>query len=164
MFNKIVLIGRLVADPKVQKSQKGNDVVTLRIASSTFVGNNNQETLYINVIVFGPLAEKCKTYLTKGAPVLVDGRLRYRQWETPNGKGSTYEIIANTIRFLPNSKDKQGSDIEKDPLDEIETKPAETKSQKPVAEKESFQSTSDEFNDFDEELKKPEYSEELEPF
>lgn len=115
MFNKVILGGRLVQDPKVRKSIKGNDIVVLRIAASTPMGRDNVETLFINVICFGNLAEKCKTYLKKGSPLLVEGRLRYREWINGDGvKNSLFEVVASSVKFLPGGK----RDSENEVIDE----------------------------------------------
>lgn len=104
MFNKVILAGRLVSDPKTRKSVKGNNVILLRIAVSTPAGKDT-ETLFINVVCFGNIADKCKTYLKKGSPVLVEGRLRSRQWISDSGdKLSIYEVIAGSVKFLPDGR------------------------------------------------------------
>ncbi|MEO7197836.1 MAG: single-stranded DNA-binding protein, partial [Solirubrobacterales bacterium] len=61
-----------------------------------------EEPNYFNVVVFGSQGDNCATYLSKGRPVAVDGRLRWSSWEDKNGGGkrSKVEIVAQTVQFL----------------------------------------------------------------
>jgi len=57
---------------------------------------------FIDVVVFGKQAESCGEYLNKGRPVLVEGRLQYRTWESPEGqKRSKHEVLAERVQFMP---------------------------------------------------------------
>jgi single-strand DNA-binding protein len=65
---------------------------------------------FIDVVVFGKQAESCGEYLSKGQPVLVEGRLRYRTWEGQDGqKRSKHEISAFRVQFMPKGGRAPGS-------------------------------------------------------
>ena len=64
---------------------------------------------YFDVTVWGAQGENCATYLSKGRPVAVEGRLDWREWEAQDGsKRQSVEIIANSVQFL-GSRDEQGA-------------------------------------------------------
>src|SRR5574342_900083 len=98
MFNKIILIGNLTKDPEVRYTPGGTPVATLRLAVTSKYKqgeDTRDDTLFIDVVVFGRQAETCGQYLAKGRPVLVEGRLRERKWESEGTQKSKFEIIAN---------------------------------------------------------------------
>jgi single-strand DNA-binding protein len=65
---------------------------------------------YFDVTVWGAQGENCNTYLQKGRPVAVDGRLEWREWETQDGgKRQAVEIVADSVQFL-GSRDGGGGD------------------------------------------------------
>ena len=104
MFNRVILIGNLTKDPDVRYTPTGTPVTTLRLAVTTKSKQGDEfkdETLFIDSVVFGRQAENCGQYLSKGSPVLVEGRLRERSWETEGQKKYRMEIFTNTVRFLP---------------------------------------------------------------
>jgi single-strand DNA-binding protein len=105
-LNSVQLIGRLVADPELRYTQKGAPVCSFRLASSRRYKNREtgefqEETLFINVVAWRRQAELANDYLKKGSAVLIEGRLRSRQWESPQGeKRSAIEVVAYRIQFL----------------------------------------------------------------
>ena len=105
-LNNGTLIGRLVADPELRYTQKGAPVCDFRIACSQRYKNREsgewqEETLFINVVAWRRQAETANDFLKKGSAVLIEGKLRSRQWETTNGeKRSAIEVVARRIQFL----------------------------------------------------------------
>jgi single-strand DNA-binding protein len=105
-LNSVQIIGRLVADPELRYTQKGAPVCDFRIASSRRyknreTGEQQEETLFINVVAWRRQAELANDFLKKGSAVLIEGRLRSRQWESAQGeKRSAIEIVARRIQFL----------------------------------------------------------------
>src|SRR5208283_5171782 len=90
----------------------GTAVATLRVAATSSVKEKDQwkdETLFINVVLFGKSAENAAQYLTKGSSVLVEGRLRERNWESEGQKKAAMEVIANDIKYVGGKKDSNGS-------------------------------------------------------
>jgi single-strand DNA-binding protein len=105
-LNSVQIIGRLVADPELRYTQKGAPVCDFRIASSRRyknreTGEQQEETLFINIVAWRRQAELANDYLKKGSAVLIEGRVRSRQWESAQGeKRSAIEIVARRIQFL----------------------------------------------------------------
>ncbi len=104
MYNKIILIGNLTKDPELRYTPQGTPVASFRIAVTSKYKQSDEmkeETLFIDNIVFGKQAETCSKYLNKGRSVLVEGRLQERRWESNGVQKSKFEVIAQTVRFLP---------------------------------------------------------------
>ena len=102
--NKVIIVGRLGADPEVKAIGSGSTVARLNIATSeSWVkdGQRQERTEWHRVTVWGKLAEICGKHLSKGRQVYVEGKLQTRQWEDQQGaKRYTTEIVASTVQFL----------------------------------------------------------------
>lgn len=125
-LNKVLMIGNLTRDPELRYVPSGAPVATFGLAvNRTFVtqhGDKKDEVCFVRIVVFGKQAESCSQYLTKGRPVFVEGRLRYRAWEQDGQKRSTLDIVADRVQFLgvpPGGK--QGSVAEEMPESHKET-------------------------------------------
>lgn len=103
-LNKVMLIGRLGADPEIRYTPDGTPVVNFSLATDSPVKRNDQwetETEWHRVVAWRRLAEICNEYLSKGRLVYVEGKLRTRSWEDRDGnKRWTTEIIARDIQIL----------------------------------------------------------------
>jgi single-strand DNA-binding protein len=110
MYNKIILIGNLTRDPELKYTPQGTPVTSFRIAVNSRLSQEKQETLFIDIIAFGRVAETSNEYLTKGSSVLVEGRLHERRWETDGQSRIKYEVLANTVRFL-SKKEKDNKEV-----------------------------------------------------
>ena len=113
MINKVILIGRLGADPEVRYTPDGTMIVNFRIATDESYKNKQGEkvskTEWHRIVVFGKLAEICGNYLGKGRLVFIEGRLQTRTWDDKDGnKRSLTEIIASNMQMLE-SKGQSGS-------------------------------------------------------
>lgn len=104
-FNRVILLGNLTRDPEVRYLPSGTPVATLGLAVNSRVKQGEDwkdDTCFVDVVVFGKQAESCGEYLNKGAAVLVEGRLRYRTWESQDGqKRSKHEVSASRVQFMP---------------------------------------------------------------
>jgi len=105
-LNKVILVGNLTRDPELRYIPSGTAVVTLRIASNTSFkdksGELRKDTCFINIIVWGQMAENCNQYLQKGRSILVEGRLVSRSWKDNEGKTrNVIEIRASRVQFMP---------------------------------------------------------------
>jgi single-strand DNA-binding protein len=103
MFNKIILIGNLTKDPELRYTPQGTPVTSFRLAVNSKYRSGDEmkdDTLFIDVVVWGKQGESCSQYLSKGSPVLVEGRLRERRWESEGQQRSKVEVFAQTVRFL----------------------------------------------------------------
>ncbi|MGO9015311.1 MAG: single-stranded DNA-binding protein [Dissulfurispiraceae bacterium] len=111
MFNRIILIGNLTRDPEVRYTPGGTPVTTISIAVNSKYkqgDDTKEEVLFINAVVFGKQAESCGKFLSKGNPVLVEGRLRERKWESEGVQKSKFEVIARDVRFMPKRDSARG--------------------------------------------------------
>lgn len=103
--NKVILVGRLGADPEIKSVSSGQNVARFNVATSENwtdrEGQKQERTEWHRIVVWGKLADLCGKYLAKGRQVYVEGRLQTRQWEDQQGqKRYTTEIVATTIQFL----------------------------------------------------------------
>jgi single-strand DNA-binding protein len=103
--NKVILIGRLGADPEVRYTSDGKAVANFRIATSVNItgknGEKTEKTEWHRIVAFGKLGEICGEYLSKGKQVYIEGRLQTRSWDDREGaKKWTTEIVATTMQML----------------------------------------------------------------
>ncbi|MEK7848723.1 MAG: single-stranded DNA-binding protein [Chloroflexota bacterium] len=104
-LNKVMLIGNVGNDPEMRFTPNGNPVTSFRLAVNygftTKEGERRQETEWFTVVSWNRLAETCNQFLTRGRRAYVEGRLRSRTWEGPDGQRRFgIEIIANQVLFL----------------------------------------------------------------
>ena len=122
MYHTIIIVGNLGKDPEMRYTPSGQPVTSMNVASSRqYTGSNGQpvkETVWFRVSVWGKMAEPCNTYLKKGSKVLVEGRLTPDQatggprvFTRQDGtNGSSYEVSANTVRFLTSRTESGAAD------------------------------------------------------
>jgi single-strand DNA-binding protein len=103
----VVITGNLTRDPELRHTGGGTAVCELRVAVNSrrkdgTTGEWTDKANYFDVVVWGAQGENCATYLSKGRPVAVEGRLDWREWEAKEGGGKrqAVQIIANTVQFL----------------------------------------------------------------
>ena len=105
-INRVVITGNLTRDPELRATGSGMAVLQLGIAVND--RRKNQQTgewedvpNFFDVVVFGSRGESLSRFLSKGSKVAIEGKLRWRSWETPEGdKRSKVEIIADDIEFM----------------------------------------------------------------
>lgn len=103
--NKVILVGRLGADPEVKTVSSGQTVCRLSVATSENWtdrdGQRQERTEWHRIVVWGRMAEVCGQHLSKGRQLYLEGRLQTRSWEDQQGqKKYTTEIVASTVQFL----------------------------------------------------------------
>lgn len=105
-LNKVMIIGRLGADPEMRYTSSGNPVTSFRVAAGRqwrdASGETRDETEWFSVVAWNKLAEICNQYLTKGSRVYIEGRLQTRSWEDQQSgqTRSRIEVIANDMILL----------------------------------------------------------------
>lgn len=126
MYNRVTLIGRLTEDPELRYTPTGIAVVRFRLAvNRPKRSDGTQEADFIPVSAFRKVAVSVAEYCRKGRLVLVDGSLRQRQYETESGEKRTYyEVLAGTIRFLPDGRRQQEENGEAESTPNSEVAPA----------------------------------------
>ena len=112
--NKVILIGRLGADPEVRYTPSGVAVANFSIATSEEwkdknTGEKKEQTEWHKIVAWRRLGEICGEYLQKGRQVYIEGRLQTRSWEDKEGnKRWTTEILALNMQMLGSPGDSMG--------------------------------------------------------
>ncbi len=110
MYNKVILIGRLTADPELRFTPSGVPVARFTLAVNRPFNNKQgeRETDFIDVVLWRGLAETCANNLKKGYMVAVDGRLQIRSYDDSQGvRRKAAEVVADNVRFLDRGRDSQ---------------------------------------------------------
>lgn len=107
-LNRVFLIGNLTRDPEIRYIPSGKAVADLRMALSrkyrTASGELKEETCYVSVVAWERQAETAGEYLKKGSAIMVEGSLRYEQWEKDGEKKNMLRVNADRIQFLDRLK------------------------------------------------------------
>ncbi len=105
-INRVMISGNLTRDPELRSTASGMAVLNLGVAVND--RRKNQQTgewedyaNFIDCVMFGSRAEAVAQYLSKGTKVAIEGKLRYRQWESQQGdKRSKVEVAVDDIEFM----------------------------------------------------------------
>lgn len=120
MYQSLTIVGNVGKEPEMRYTPSGQAVTSFSVATNRQYTNNNgqqvKETIWFRVSAWGKLAETCNQYLHKGSKVLVEGRLTAdpntggpRIWQKQDGSaGASFEVTANTVRFLSSRSDGEG--------------------------------------------------------
>lgn len=111
MLNRVVIMGRLVRDPELRRTQSGIAVTSFRLAcDSDFKSQSGERTTtWIDVVAWRQSAEFVSKYFAKGRMAVVEGRLQSRDWTDKDGnKRTTIEIVADNIYFGDSRRDGDG--------------------------------------------------------
>lgn len=113
-INRVVLVGRLTSDPELRALPSGSTVCGLRLACNGIRkspdGDYTEKPNFFNVSVFGATGESVHRYMSRGRRVAIDGRLDWREWETPEGgKRQAVDIVAESVQFLDGRGDHGGA-------------------------------------------------------
>ena len=102
MYNKVILIGRLTATPEMVKTPNDKSVtrVTLAVNRRFKRQDGEREADFINIVVWGRLAETLASYGSKGSLITVDGELRTRKYEKDGKKHYITEVLASSFQLL----------------------------------------------------------------
>lgn len=122
-LNKVFLIGNLTRAPELRYTPSGTPVADLRLAVNNIYvtkgGEKRQDTYFLTIVVWGKQAESCGEYLDKGSPIMVEGRLQTRDWETKDGqRRNVVEVVADRVQFLGRGKGAAPAPAEAEPLEE----------------------------------------------
>jgi single-strand DNA-binding protein len=138
-INVVVVTGNLTKDPELRSLPSGNSVCKLRIAVNSrrkdgATGEWVDKPNYFDVTVWGAQGENCATYLSKGRPVAVNGRLEWREWEAQDGsKRQAVEIIADSVQFLGSRGDGEGNGGRFTPQSDVPADTSDFESSEPAA-------------------------------
>ncbi|HHZ90206.1 TPA: single-stranded DNA-binding protein [Candidatus Poribacteria bacterium] len=113
-YNKTILMGRLTREPELKTLPSGTTNVSAGIAvnrnwTDKESGEKREEVCFIDLEVFGRNAEIIHGHFNTGSPIHVEGRLRYRTWETSDGeKRSKHDILVDSFQFVESRSDSEG--------------------------------------------------------
>jgi len=113
-INKVILVGNVGGDPDVRYMPNGNAVTTLSVATSETwkdkqTGDKQERTEWHRVVCFNRLGEIAGEYIRKGSKLYVEGSLRTRKWQDPQGQDRyTTEIVASDIQMLDGKGQSSG--------------------------------------------------------
>ncbi len=112
-INRVVISGNLTRDPELRSTASGLPVLGLGVAVND--RKKNQQTgewedypNFIDCTMFGPRAESVSRFLSKGAKVAIEGKLRWSQWERDGQKRSKIEVIIDEIEFMSSKSESNG--------------------------------------------------------
>lgn len=102
-MNKVILIGRLTADPELRYTPNGAAVCSFRIAVDRPFNSQSgeREADFINIVVWNKAAENTAKYMSKGRQIAVEGRLQIRTYDDKDGRRQwVSEVVADRVEFL----------------------------------------------------------------
>jgi len=113
MYNKVILVGNLTRDVEVRYTSSGTAIGKVGIATNrrfkNAQGEQQDETMFIDLTFFGRTAEIANQYLHKGSKVLVEGRLVLEQWtDQSGGKRSKHSVTVENMQMLDSRGDQSG--------------------------------------------------------
>jgi len=102
-FNRVVLMGNLTRDPELRYIPSGTAVSDIGLAVNDRVKRGDQwvdETTFVDITMWGRTAEVANEYLSKGSPVLIEGRLKLDSWEKDGQKRSKLRVVCERMQML----------------------------------------------------------------
>ena len=128
MLNNVTLMGRLGKDPELRHTQTGRAVASFSLAVDRDYksqGSDQRETDWFDCVAWGPQAEFCQKYFSKGRTMILKGRLQVRSWTDQHGnKRRSTEVVAESIYFGDSKRDS-GSGSYAPPGDSYNAPPGE---------------------------------------
>ena len=111
MLNKVIIMGRLVKDPELRRTQSGTAVTSFRIAVDRDFKSQDgsKQADFFDVVAWRNTAEFVSKYFTKGRMAVVEGRLQIRDWtDKDGGKRRSAEVVADNVYFGDSKRDSAG--------------------------------------------------------
>lgn len=138
-FNKVILVGNLTRDPELRYTPNGKAVAKIGLAVNrawtTESGEKKEEVTFVDIDMFGRTAENVSQYMRKGSPLLVEGRLRFDQWDDKQTgqKRSKLGVVAEAVQFLGSPRGGEGGAPAPNRSRAAEPSPAEGTAPEPEA-------------------------------
>jgi single-strand DNA-binding protein len=104
-YNRVILVGNLTRDPELRYIPSGTAVSDIGLAVNDRIKRGEQwvdETTFVDITLWGRTAEIANEYLSKGSPVLIEGRLKLDRWEKDGQKFSKLKVIGDKLQMLGN--------------------------------------------------------------
>lgn len=105
-INRVNISGNLTRDPELRATASGSQILSFGVAvndrrRNSQTGEWEDYPNFVDCVVFGARAEPLSRFLSKGAKVAVEGKLRYSSWETKDGqRRSKLEVVVDEVEFL----------------------------------------------------------------
>lgn len=102
-FNRVILVGNLTRDVDVRYTPQGTAVTDIGLAVNDRVKKQGEwvdETTFVDITMWARTAEVAGEYLSKGSPVMIEGRLRYETWEQDGQKRSKLKVVCERMQML----------------------------------------------------------------
>jgi single-strand DNA-binding protein len=114
-FNKVILVGNLTRDPEMRVTPQGLSIGKLALAINrsyrSASGEEQKETTYVDVDVFGKQAEVISKYMAKGRAIMVEGRLKTDSWTSQSGeKRSKLVVVLENFQFMGGGRGEEGGE------------------------------------------------------
>ena len=112
-FNRVILVGNLVADPEQKTTTNGTNVTRFRIAvNRSFTRAGEQpKTDFFDIVAWRQTAEFITKYFKKGSLIGIEGAIQTRRYQDKNGNNRTaFEVIANNVQFVESMRDSSSDD------------------------------------------------------
>lgn len=111
-FNRVILMGNLTRDLELRRTPQGTPVVDLGLAVNDRVKKNNEwvdEATFVDITLWGRTAEIASEYLSKGSPVMIEGRLKFESWESEGQKRSKLKVVGERMQLLSSGGTRERS-------------------------------------------------------
>jgi single-strand DNA-binding protein len=106
-LNKVMLLGNVTRNSEV-RYVPGKDIPVAKFGLAVNrKTRDKEEVCFIDIVCFGRTAEMAGEYITKGMPLLIEGRLSYNTWEQEGQKRSKHEVVAENIQFVSSRRDNE---------------------------------------------------------
>ena len=112
-YNKVILVGRIVADPELKQTQNGVAVTNFTLAvDRQYSRGDEKQTDFPTIIAWRSLAEFICKYFKKGSAILIEGELQTRSWTDGQGnKRFATEVVAAEARFCEPKKNSETNSV-----------------------------------------------------
>jgi single-strand DNA-binding protein len=111
-FNRVILVGNVTRDPELRYISSGTAVTDVGLAVNdrrkNAAGEWVEETTFVDVTLWGRTAEVAGEYVTKGSPLLIEGRLKLDTWEKDGKKNSKLRVVCDRMQLLSSRSDAGG--------------------------------------------------------
>lgn len=106
MYNRVIIMGRLTADPELRQTPNNISVSSFTVAvDRPFSKNTERQTDFLDCVAWRGTAEFVSRYFQKGKPIMVEGRLQVNNYTTQTGeKRKRYEIVVDNVSFVDSGK------------------------------------------------------------
>jgi single-strand DNA-binding protein len=107
-YNRVILVGNLTRDPELRYIPSGTAVSDIGLAVNDRIKRGDQwveEVTFVDITLWGRTAEIANEYLSKGSPVLIEGRLKLDRWEKDGQKHSKLKVVGDRLQMLGSKGD-----------------------------------------------------------